>query len=356
MPSFRLLDAITRPKPRQPVAHAVGNGASISGDAGARELIGKSEGKTIKVRSRTLRGLQIAEGVINDVKAECVRYAGNQITDIHQTNGWSYLLAQTYRHREKSDSTLSRSDLVREAIQLKAGTCQTYALCAYVLTQQKCSELPEDDPLRSRPLHIVADSINDHTYVVWGKRAHGTTGKFEDEAIIIDAWPGLAKPFLKKESADKKNLDSLVSKTSTKGPSMNFNLPKETATTPESVSATKAKIKAFLHAREKSETGPRNLQEIEDYLDHAEGIPTYGPSLLGWVLQDQDRKDFIDDRVSFVADVSTRYVDKNGRYGTFDQLPAEYVHQFAQSHAAAMEGPLAPAIAGPPEGPAGNGE
>jgi hypothetical protein len=346
------LSKLTGPKPRQESSHVVANSAPISGDAGARTLFAKTSGKTIKVEAQTLRGLRLAEGVIHEVKKDCVPANGNQITDLQRSNGWSYLLSQVYRNQAVQElRDADEHSLARAAIKLQAGTCRTNAVCAQVLTQEKCRALAPDDPLRSRPLHLISDSDADHSYLVWGKRAKGNKGKFEDEAIVIDAWTGLPKPYLAKElGKEKKKLDAVRSLAVTENPGsavQPFDLEREKAAArdPEAIAATKDRIETFLKAREAVGTAPKNVSEVRRHLDSAPEIPTSGPDLLNWAVAEHRDKGYLDDRVAFVDRPNTRYIDKNGNYGTFDHLDPQYVHNFTQEHATARAGQLGQLLA-----------
>jgi hypothetical protein len=347
MPIFTRFNGITGPKPRQEVAHAVDDGAPISGNGGTRTLFAKAHGKTIQVKAQTLRGLQVAEGVIHEVKRDCVPANGNQITDVQRTNGWSYLLSQAYRFRDRKDPTLlNDADRTRAAIELQAGTCTTNAVCSYVLTQAKVRNLAPDDPLRSRPLHLISDNKGDHSYVVWGERADGGKGKFADEAIVIDAWTGLPKPYLVKElGKEKQVLDATPSRgwTAEPGNGQAFDLEQEKAAAraPERVDAAKLYIEKYLDVRQDAGTAPGNVAEVREHLRNTEGMPTTGPDLLDWATDEhKNRKKYLDDRVTFIGRPDTRYIDKDGNHGTFDRLHPRYVQDFAQHHATASNGKL----------------
>jgi hypothetical protein len=329
------------PRLRNEVPHGFEGGVSMSQDPGAKELLGETAGRILKVRARTLRGLQIAEGVIHDVKTRCLPDAGNQMADIHRTDGWSYLKAQTYRNKEKSDAKLRDgpiADRARDMIKFKAGTCQAYGACTYVLMSERIRGLAADDPLRSRPLHLISDSEADHSYVVWGKRIGkgGRTGRFESEAIVIDPWPGLAKPFLRKESSKLMNkIDTVATQNlSTEGDhAQSFNLAGALGNAdPQAAGAIRERIKAYLDARYDTNDEPKNREQIKKYLDGVEGVPSGGPELLEWVLREHGKKNFIDDRIVGVDDVSTRYVDKDGNYAAFDHRDPQYLQDFVNAH------------------------
>ena len=195
--------------------------------------------------------------------------------------------------------------------------------------------------VRARTLHLVSDSEADHAYVVWGKRSGkgGATGRFESEAIVIDPWPGLAKPFLRKESSEfMKKIDTVSTmRQSTEGAEAgSFNLVGELENAdPQAAGETRERIKAYLEQKNETSTAPKNHGQIAEYLDGEEGVPRRGPELLEWVLKEHATKNFIDDRIVAVDDVGTRYVDKNGKHAAFDHQDPQYLQDFVNAHRSA---------------------
>jgi hypothetical protein len=295
---------------------------SESDDPRVKYLIGEAKKETIKVANHTLDGLRLAEEVIHDVKTKCVRTAGNQAADIYATSGWSYAVAQAARYNvgmgKYKDSPTSAK--AAEVIRHGAGTCELYGIVSYVVTSEKIRELKKIDPftpLTSLPIHRVKDSEGDHSYVVLGRRKDGGKGKFEGEAIIIDSWPGLAKPFVRKEASDlMKNIDSVSSvewSSDPCAPSGAFSLD-ETLKTPAVTE-----------------------EEMQGYLQKREAPQQAGEALKSWVVQEHEKRNFIDDRITPVNDVSTRYVDKSGRRAVFDHIDKDYLNKYLTAHQAADE-------------------
>lgn len=295
---------------------------SESHDPRISDLIGEKKYATIKVPVHIMDGLRLAEGVIHDVKTQCVKSAGNQAPDIHATDGWSYAVSRTARRNVGMGKAadLPSSMKAVEIIRHGSGTCELYGIVSYVLASERMRALKKEDPtnpLISLPLHRVRDSNRDHSFVVLGRRQGGGTGKFDGDAIIIDAWPSLAKPFLKKEASElMRNIDSAKSvewSGDPCGPAAGFSLH------------------AALQLPAVTEG------EVMEYLQTIDAPQQRGEAMLRWVVQEHDKKNFIDDRITPVDDISTRYVDRNGRNAVFDHQNEGLLNSFLKAHQNADE-------------------
>lgn len=153
---------------------------------------GRLEGRCVQVQEKTIENLIFAGKIINEVHDLLPFGSGNLFCDIFLTKGESFLRAN-YAMAKGGGSIVKHANM---CIQAQAANCSGHADIAYLLANQKKTDLP---------IGRATSDVDDHAFVVIGDQRVS-----EHETVVVDAWPGLATPFLLK-NVDK----SLINKNPT---------------------------------------------------------------------------------------------------------------------------------------------
>lgn len=313
---------IFKPSPRHQVESEVVQryeGVSLSAvvDGSTRALVGETRGRKYVVSVQTLDALRLAEGIIADVKNRCIPHAGNQIADVFATSGWSFAKARACRKEQMKLASASLDKQAASIVRHRGGNCAQYGVCTFVLTAERIRRTAEEvsvNPLLTRPLFRLVDSDLGHSWVMWGDKRDR---KWGGEAIVIDSWPGLAKPFLLKE---RNELSEHLHATAT--------------VTDQFVlgsSATHFSLDVALAEPVVSD------EELAEYLRSLGAPREAGTDLLRWIANEHKMNAPLHDEIRMVQDVSACYIDRHGRYGVFDHQSPDYLTRYTAAHRSARD-------------------
>ncbi|SIT48371.1 putative type III effector [Paraburkholderia ribeironis] len=248
-----------------------------------------------QVRTETLDNLHRAQATVVDVKQRLSYGQGNQLPDIVQTWGESYVRMSYARHRAtlRSEGGTSEAELhqhAEAALAFQAGNCGDTAALSYLHLA--------GGPSLNAPLLLVSDQEQDHDYALIGDPRDSRWGT--KNTVVVDAWTQFPSAYTLADA------DGLMP------------CPADHERPPGTEPSTDAR-RLF----DSSETvSSKSIAGALEQDKHAE----IGPKLLKEVLEDADPSELWDVRTG-ALDPSTRYTDGASAPTSFDHLPQSLIRR-----------------------------